>query len=816
MPWKVRVQACEDLVGAAATPHAETTAHIDLPTILPALVPLLCDAKLAVQEAAFKAVRALCNTIGNRDIEALIPKLIEAMADPAKVEDTIHQLAATTFVQQITADTLCVLVPLLQRALVLRSKAVQRKACIIIENMVRLVDDPSDVTYFLPPLVPLVQNVEHLAASPEVREVAARSLATLERIVNMARTRASAARAEDVEEGEDLCNCEFSLAYGAKILLKKARLHMKRGKVYGLCGPNGVGKSTLLRAIANGQVDGFPPPSELKTVYVEHDIDGDLSDCSVLDYAAAAVADATDAADAADTAAASALLTAHGFSDAMLRAAVGSLSGGWKMKLALTRAMLQKPDILMLDEPTNHLDVTNVAWLEDYLQPTRLNGVSCIIVSHDSGFLDHVCTHIIHYTDFKLHVYRGNLSAFVAQHPEARSYYELDASPVHFTFPEPGFLEGVKTKDRAILRITDASFAYPSAPDRMIFNNVSLNCSLNSRVAVRGPNGAGKSTLIKLLVGELEPMTGSVWRHPNLRIAYMAQHAFHHLEKHLDKTPFQYMQWRYATGEDREKEDMAVRQLTPEERARIESKFVVNGEKRVIEAIVNRRKLRKDYEYEVKWQNLTEDKNTWFARADLEEMGFSKWVMEMDQREAARLGMIARALTSANVAAAFADMGLDPEIALHSHIAGLSGGQKVKVVLTAAMWLNPHILILDEPTNYLDRDSLGALAGAIRAFGGGVLIITHHNEFSDALCNQTWSLSQGRLEATGGNDADTKEKVNAQATALTEMVDAFGNTIQIKAPASQTLSNKERKKKEKERRARRARGEEVSSSDDDA
>ena len=70
------------------------------------------------------------------------------------------------------------------------------------------------------------------------------------------------------EEGEDLCKCDFSLAYGALILLNNATLHMKKGKRYGLCGPNGCGKSTLMKAINNGQVDGFPPPEELRTVYL--------------------------------------------------------------------------------------------------------------------------------------------------------------------------------------------------------------------------------------------------------------------------------------------------------------------------------------------------------------------------------------------------------------------------------------------------------------------------------------------------------------------------------------------------------------------
>lgn len=91
-----------------------------------------------------------------------------------------------------------------------------------------------------------------------------------------------------------------------------------------------------------------------------------------------------------------------------------------------------------------------------------------------------------------------------------------------------------------------------------MLNNVSVQCSLSSRVAVVGPNGAGKSTLVKLLTGELVPQEGTVWKHPNLRIAYVAQHAFHHLEKHLDKTPNQYIQWRYAPGEDREAAEKEV------------------------------------------------------------------------------------------------------------------------------------------------------------------------------------------------------------------------------------------------------------------
>lgn len=789
--WKIRIQTCLEIKDKAT--------EYDAPVLIPILSDLLFDAKLQVKDAALEAIQSICQKLSNKDIENLIPKLIDAMANPNNVEETIYALSATTFVQQITASTLCILVPLLERGLSLRSKVVQRKSCIIIENMSKLVENPEDVKLFLPNLLPLVKNIFENSADPDNRLIAERTLKTLERVLTTAYK--SLAHVKSIDNiGEILCDCNFSLAYGAKILLKNANLTLIRGKRYGLCGPNGVGKSTLLRAIDNNQVDGFPSDT-LKTIYVEHDIDADETNRSVYNYIHSSGEYTKEQVKIE--------LENKGFHEAMQKASIGSLSGGWKMKLALVKAMLQKPDILLLDEPTNHLDVAHVAWLETYL--SSLENVTCIIVSHDSSFLDHVCTHIIHYVDFKLHFYQGNLSNFVKLHPEAISYYKLESSIIQFKFPEPGFLEGVKTKDKAILKGHGIHFTYPNT-DREIISHANVSCSLNSRIAVLGPNGAGKSTLIKMVMGELEPTTGSIWRHPNLRIAYVAQHAFYHLEKHLDKTPMQYMQWRYATGEDREKENLAIRELTPEETAKIESKFVIHGEKRVVETLVSRRKDKKSYEYEVKWKDLPESQNTWFSREDLEHMGFMKWVQEMDQKEATRLGMVTRPLTSVHICQQFEDLGLDKEIAMHSRISGLSGGQKVKVVLATAMWLNPHVLILDEPTNYLDRDSLGALAHAIKNYGGGVIIITHHNEFSSALCKETWNVRDGKVEITGGQEGPV-EKLEAKVGAI-EVTDAYGNVTLVEQKKT-NLSSKEKKKLQKLKEARRKRGEVVSSDEED-
>merc|ERR1712167_253897 len=117
---------------------------------------------------------------------------------------------------------------------------------------------------------------------------------------------------------------------------------------------------------------------------------------------------------------------------------------------------------------------------------------------------------------------------------------ELSNETMRFTFPEPGPLEGVKSRSKVILRMNNVDFKYPTK-DKPTIMDVSLTVSQVSRVAVIGANGAGKSTAIKVLVGEQLPTKGTIWKAPGLRMAYVAQHAFHHLEKHMTSTPTQYI-----------------------------------------------------------------------------------------------------------------------------------------------------------------------------------------------------------------------------------------------------------------------------------
>jgi len=402
-------------------------------------------------------------------------------------------------------------------------------------------------------------------------------------------------------------------------------------------------------------------------------------------------------------------------------------------------------------------------------------------------FLPLFSTDILHIHNFKLKRYRGNLSEFVKRVPEAKSYYELGAAEIKFKFPEPGFLEGVKTKERAIIKMQKVDFQYPGT-DRKQLHDISFQCALGSRVAIIGPNGAGKSTLVKLLVGEMETEegNGTVWRHPNLRIAYVAQHAFHHIESHLDKTPNQYIQWRYATGEDREELGKANRQVSEEEEKAMSKVHLIEGQKLVVDEVLSRRKLKSSYEYEVSFVGKMSSDNMWMPRSTLEEMGLLKKMQEIDMKEAAQMGM-SRPLVQKEIEKHLVDMGLEAEIISHSHIKGMSGGQKVKLVIGAAMWQRPHILVLDEPTNYLDRESLGALAHAIKEFGGGVVIITHNRLVLARLLTCLFRSVADFFFLLSGNSPRLSARKSGPSTTATSPRPAItGFPARARAPGSRT------------------------------
>merc|ERR1711981_513701 len=166
----------------------------------------------------------------------------------------------------------------------------------------------------------------------------------------------------------------------------------------------------------------------------------------------------------------------------------------------------------------------------------------------------------------------------------------------------------------------------------------------------------------------------------------------------------------------------------------------------------------KTYEYDTKWQFKALDQNVWVEKEILIKMGYKKLVEREDERQAAMAGLQSKQLTQPGIEKHLGDFGVDPESASHTQISQLSGGMKVKVVLAACMWQNPHVLILDEPTNYLDREGLGALVLAIKDYKGGVLIISHNKEFCDGVATEKWIMHKGKLRIEGAPQEVVEEK----------------------------------------------------------
>merc|ERR1719428_1369003 len=448
---------------------------------------------------------------------------------------------------------------------------------------------------------------------------------------------------------------------------------------YGLLGANDCGKTTLMRAIDNEQVEGFPPKSELKTAFVEHGIGEAEPECDwlpltyLLDEPVIKKLHDDGKLSKEDMIKS---LEEVGFKKGdKLDMTLGQLSGGWKMKMGLVRAMLMEADILMMDEPTGHLDKFNTAWLVEYVNSLKSGPkpVTVIATSHDPIYLEATTTHILEFQNRKLKLFQGGIKPFVEKNPEASIYFEIRAAKVKFVFPEPGPLEGVKSRGRALLKMSNVEFTYPGKPKPQLYG-VGVQVSMLSRVAIVGPNGAGKSTMIKCLLGELKPTTGTIMKVQGCRVAYMSQHAFHHIEQHLDTSATAYIMQRFAGGEDNESlENLANLGATKEnENKRVKKMMYVNGDLKEcetfyndkgemeyqkkslqnavsLEAIATRRKGKKENEYEVKWTGIPIDFLTWVSRSLLIEMGYKTQVQHEDEKQAAMAGLQNKQLTTPGV-----------------------------------------------------------------------------------------------------------------------------------------------------------------------
>lgn len=500
----------------------------------------------------------------------------------------------------------------------------------------------------------------------------------------------------------------FDISFGDRVLLYGADMTLVYGRRYGLCGRNGYGKSTLLRMISTRQLI---IPKHITILHVEQEVAGD--DTTVIDSLlqtdevryklilrdrelSAQKGDMTERdlkemgevhaklqeldADS-EPARASGILFGLGFTQAMQQRPTKEYSGGWRMRIALARALFAEPDLLLLDEPTNMLDFKANIWLRDYLINKWES--TLLVVSHDREFLNSVPTDILHLHSHRLDSYKGNYEIFVRAKAEKmrnqiREYeaqqqlrqhtqefidrFRFNAkraalvqskikmleklpiikpvekeSPVVFKFPDPSAISGT------LFQLDEVSFRYsPNTP--IILKNINLSASLDSRICIVGDNGSGKTTLLKLITSEMEPTSGEKRGKASAIIGYFSQHHVDQLP--MDVNPVQCLAKRYP-GKPLE-----------------------------------------------------------IYRASLGKFGISG------------------------------------DLALQS-IETLSGGQKSRVAFASMIMTNPHILVLDEPTNHLDVESIEALADALIKFQGAVVLVSHDEQFIKSVCKELWFVENG-------------------------------------------------------------------------
>ena len=387
---------------------------------------------------------------------------------------------------------------------------------------------------------------------------------------------------------------------GVRVLLDNATATINPGQKVGLVGKNGCGKSTLLALLKNEiSADGgsytFPGSWQLAWVNqetpalpqaaLEYVIDGDreyrqleaqLHDANERNdgHAIATIHGKLDAIDAwSIRSRAASLLHGLGFSNEQLERPVSDFSGGWRMRLNLAQALICRSDLLLLDEPTNHLDLDAVIWLEKWLKSYQ---GTLILISHDRDFLDPIVDKIIHIEQQSMFEYTGNYSSFEVQRAtrlaQQQAMYESQQervahlqsyidrfrakatkakqaqsrikmlermeliAPAHVDNPFRFSFRAPESLPNPLLKMEKVSAGYG---DRIILDSIKLNLVPGSRIGLLGRNGAGKSTLIKLLAGELAPVSGEIGLAKGIKLGYFAQHQLEYLR--ADESPIQHL-----------------------------------------------------------------------------------------------------------------------------------------------------------------------------------------------------------------------------------------------------------------------------------
>lgn len=262
---------------------------------------------------------------------------------------------------------------------------------------------------------------------------------------------------------------------------------------------------------------------------------------------------------------------------------------------------------------------------------------------------------------------------------------------------------------------------------------------------------------------------GNVDRHRCLRLAYIAQNHMFHLADYTTCTAVEYIQLRFRNGYDEELQRRLNSPVNPEEEEtliKLGSRFGKYGKR--IDKVVSRTKRGKEWRYEVQWEGMADKQNTFESVAKLRQLGVERMATALDERLAAvQSGNDERPLTRREIVRHFESFGLSEEMVAMRALGTFSGGQKSKLMIAAAFWMKPHVCCLDEPTNFLDFETVDALSRALRNFRGGVVIVSHNEDFLASICNEIWSVQDHEVTV-----------VKADATCLQADEEAAGEAAE--------------------------------------
>ncbi|KAJ6927929.1 ABC transporter F family member 1 [Populus alba x Populus x berolinensis] len=518
----------------------------------------------------------------------------------------------------------------------------------------------------------------------------------------------------------------LSVTFHGHDLIVDSELELNYGRRYGLLGLNGCGKSTLLAAIGCREL---PIPDHMDIYHLTREIEAsDMSSLEAviscdeerlkLEKEAEVLAakddgggealdriyerlEAMDASTAEKRAAE--ILYGLGFNKKMQEKKTRDFSGGWRMRIALARALFMNPTILLLDEPTNHLDLEACVWLEETLK--KFDRI-LVVVSHSQDFLNGVCTNIIHMQNRKLKIYTGNFDQYVQTrseleenqmkqykweqdqiasmkeyiarfgHGSAKLARQAQSKEKTLAKMERGGLTEKVARDKIlvfrfvnvgklpppVLQFVEVTFGY--TPDNLIYKSIDFGVDLDSRIALVGPNGAGKSTLLKLMTGDLVPLDGMVRRHNHLRIAQFHQHLAEKLD--LEMSALQYMIKEYP-GNEEERMRAAI------------GKFGLTGKAQVMP------------------------------------------------------------------------------------MKNLSDGQRSRVIFAWLAYRQPHLLLLDEPTNHLDIETIDSLAEALNEWDGGLVLVSHDFRLINQVAEEIWVCENQAVTRWEGDIMDFKKHLKMKA-----------------------------------------------------